>query len=105
MTTDAVRPSLVELRVLEGANLYFPRAAVKLTLDITTLLELADADARAVGGAARAGRRATGRCRAPGCGSGSRCGSPPPSYAGSRTGPGPAGSRSAAARRPTCTGR
>jgi cyanophycin synthetase len=29
--------SLVELRVLEGPNLYFPRAAVKLTLDITPL--------------------------------------------------------------------
>ncbi|MBO0844332.1 MAG: Mur ligase [Nocardioides sp.] len=29
--------SLVELRVLEGPNLYFPRAAVKLTLDITSL--------------------------------------------------------------------
>jgi cyanophycin synthetase len=46
---DDIRPSLVELRVLEGANLYFPRAAVKLTLDITTLLELPDAEARAVG--------------------------------------------------------
>ncbi len=29
--------SLIELRVLEGPNLYFPRAAVKLTLDITGL--------------------------------------------------------------------
>ena len=29
--------SLVELRVLEGPNLYFPRAAIKLTLDITAL--------------------------------------------------------------------
>jgi cyanophycin synthetase len=29
--------SLVELRVLEGPNLYFPRAAVKLTLDIAHL--------------------------------------------------------------------
>ena len=27
-------PSLLELRVLEGPNLYFPRAAIKLTLDI-----------------------------------------------------------------------
>ena len=26
--------SLVELRVLEGPNLYFPRAAIKLTLDV-----------------------------------------------------------------------
>jgi cyanophycin synthetase len=31
--------SLVELRMLEGPNLYFPRAAVKLTLDITGLAE------------------------------------------------------------------
>ncbi len=31
--------SLVELRVLEGPNLYFPRAAVKLTLDLTSLVE------------------------------------------------------------------
>ena len=29
--------SLVELRVLEGPNLYFPRAAIKLTLDIGVL--------------------------------------------------------------------
>ncbi|HET6627576.1 MAG TPA: Mur ligase family protein [Nocardioidaceae bacterium] len=35
--------SLVELRVLEGPNLYFPRAAIKLTLDLTALSE-ADAD-------------------------------------------------------------
>ena len=31
--------ALVELRVLEGPNLYFPRAAVKLTLDLTTLID------------------------------------------------------------------
>jgi len=31
--------SLVELRVLEGPNLYFPRAAIKLTLDVTALSE------------------------------------------------------------------
>src|SRR4051794_41979988 len=29
--------SLLELRVLEGPNLYFPRAAIKLTLDISPL--------------------------------------------------------------------
>jgi cyanophycin synthetase len=29
--------SLIELRVLEGPNLYFPRAAIKLTLDISPL--------------------------------------------------------------------
>jgi cyanophycin synthetase len=32
--------SLVELRVLEGPNLYFPRAAIKLTLDISALASL-----------------------------------------------------------------
>ncbi|HSV40376.1 MAG TPA: Mur ligase family protein [Nocardioidaceae bacterium] len=32
--------ALVELRVLEGPNLYFPRAAVKLTLDLSRLAEL-----------------------------------------------------------------
>ncbi|MGN6578327.1 MAG: Mur ligase, partial [Nocardioides sp.] len=31
--------ALVELRVLEGPNLYFPRAAIKLTLDLTGLVE------------------------------------------------------------------
>ena len=41
--------SLVELRVLDGANLYFPRATIKLTLDITGLLELGESDAYAVG--------------------------------------------------------
>lgn len=34
--------SLVELRVLEGPNLYFPRAAIKLTLDISTIAEASD---------------------------------------------------------------
>ena len=34
--------SLVELRILEGPNLYFPRAAVKLTLDLTALSEAED---------------------------------------------------------------
>jgi len=31
--------ALVELRVLEGPNLYFPRAAIKLTLDLTAFSE------------------------------------------------------------------
>ncbi|GAB3038989.1 hypothetical protein GCM10011376_40320 [Nocardioides flavus (ex Wang et al. 2016)] len=31
--------SLVELRVLEGPNLYFPRAAIKLTLDVSAITE------------------------------------------------------------------
>jgi cyanophycin synthetase len=35
-----VTSSLVELRVLEGPNLYFPRAAIKLTLDISGLAAL-----------------------------------------------------------------
>jgi cyanophycin synthetase len=33
-------PSLVELRLLIGPNLYFPRPAAKLTLDVTALLVL-----------------------------------------------------------------
>jgi cyanophycin synthetase len=34
-----VSAALVELRVLEGPNLYFPRAAVKLTVDLTGLVD------------------------------------------------------------------
>ena len=34
--------SLVELRILEGPNLYFPRAAVKLTLDVSSIVEAGD---------------------------------------------------------------
>jgi cyanophycin synthetase len=37
-----VTSSLVELRVLEGPNLYFPRAAIKLTLDISALAAAPD---------------------------------------------------------------
>ncbi len=37
--TNTNPTSLVELRVLEGPNLYFPRAAIKLTLDLTGLIE------------------------------------------------------------------
>ena len=36
--------SLIELRVLEGPNLYFPRAAIKLTLDISPLASAPTAD-------------------------------------------------------------
>ncbi len=32
--------ALVELRILEGPNLYFPRAAVKLTLDLSKLADI-----------------------------------------------------------------
>ncbi len=39
-------PALVELRILEGPNLYFPRAAVKLTLDVSSLTHASDADVR-----------------------------------------------------------
>ena len=38
--------ALVELRVLEGPNLYFPRAAIKLTLDVTALAQAPEADLR-----------------------------------------------------------
>ena len=34
--------SLVELRILEGPNLYFPRAAVKLTLDVSAITEASE---------------------------------------------------------------
>ena len=58
-------PALVELRVLDGANLYFPRPAVKLTLDLTALLEMTEPEARDVAGqvglaSARPGRAGTG---------------------------------------------
>ncbi len=42
------RPALVEVRVLGGANLYFPRPAVKVTLDLSRLLDLDEAEARRV---------------------------------------------------------
>jgi cyanophycin synthetase len=50
-----VATALIELRLLDGPNLYFPRAAVKLTLDLTTLVE-ADED-EAAGFADRLGLR------------------------------------------------
>ena len=49
VTEEAVteaQSSLVELRVLEGPNLYFPRAAIKLTLDISGLAEVPTERAR-----------------------------------------------------------
>ena len=48
--------SLVELRVLEGPNLYFPRAAIKLTLDISGLAGRPGGD-RAGGSRQRIGLR------------------------------------------------
>ncbi|MDQ6935482.1 MAG: Mur ligase family protein [Actinomycetota bacterium] len=47
--------SLVELRVLEGPNLYFPRAAIKLTLDVSALARAPENDVRRF--AARIGLR------------------------------------------------
>jgi cyanophycin synthetase len=57
--------SLVELRVLDGANLYFSRAAVKLTLDLTSLIDapapVAKGYASALGlGSTRPGRIGSG---------------------------------------------
>jgi cyanophycin synthetase len=57
--------SQVELRVLDGANLYFSRAAVKLTLDLSALIDApapaAKAYASALGlGATRPGRIGSG---------------------------------------------
>ena len=57
--------SLIELRVLEGPNLYFPRAAIKLTVDITGLASAptssAERLARRIGlDAARPGEPDTG---------------------------------------------
>jgi cyanophycin synthetase len=67
MTADSegTAGSLVELRVLDGANLYFPRPAVKLTLDLSALLALGEDQARAVADqlgmpGARPGRPDTG---------------------------------------------
>src|SRR5215213_1893230 len=42
--------ALVELRVLDGANLYFPRPAIKLTLDVAALLALPEERAAGVVG-------------------------------------------------------
>lgn len=46
--TDDPGGCLVEMRVLDGANLYFPRPAVKLSLDLTALLALDEAAAQEV---------------------------------------------------------
>lgn len=47
---DGTAGSLVELRVLEGPNLYFPRAAIKLTLDISGLAAVPEETARRFAG-------------------------------------------------------
>jgi cyanophycin synthetase len=53
MVEKAGPAALVELRVLDGANLYFPRPAIKLTLEVAGLLSLPEERAAAV--AAEAG--------------------------------------------------
>ena len=50
MPTTPAAGSLVELRLLDGPNLYFPRPAAKVTLDLTELLRLSVADAQDLGG-------------------------------------------------------
>jgi cyanophycin synthetase len=49
MATAASSRSLVELRLLDGPNLYFPRPAAKLTLDVGELMALPDTAARDLG--------------------------------------------------------
>ncbi len=52
-----VSTALIELRVLEGPNLYFPRAAIKLTLDLTGVIDAPEDRTRRL--AARIGLRTT----------------------------------------------
>ncbi|MCE3275454.1 MAG: putative ligase, partial [Propionibacteriaceae bacterium] len=49
MTTAPAARSLIALRLLDGPNLYFPRPATKVTLDLTELLGLPTANARDLG--------------------------------------------------------
>src|SRR4029453_17162350 len=49
MATASDVRSLVELRLLDGPNLYFPRPAAKVTLDLTELLELPETVAGGLG--------------------------------------------------------
>jgi cyanophycin synthetase len=49
MSTTPTAGSLVQLRLLDGPNLYFPRPAAKVTLDLTELLGLPIADAGDLG--------------------------------------------------------
>ncbi|HEU4946454.1 MAG TPA: Mur ligase family protein [Kribbella sp.] len=53
--------SLVELRILDGANLYFNRAAVKLTLDLTELVDAPAPAAKAYASALGLGTTRPGR--------------------------------------------
>jgi cyanophycin synthetase len=49
MPTAPAAGSLVEVRLLDGPNLYFQRPAAKVTLDLTELLGLSIAGARDLG--------------------------------------------------------
>jgi cyanophycin synthetase len=60
MATGSAARSLVELRLLDGPNLYFPRPAAKLTLDLSELLDLPTAEARDLGAALGLGKTRPG---------------------------------------------
>jgi cyanophycin synthetase len=60
MATASGARSLVELRLLDGPNLYFPRPAAKVTLDLTELLELPEVAARDLGTELGLGKARTG---------------------------------------------
>ena len=60
MATASRARSLVELRLLDGPNLYFPRPAAKVTLDLTELLELPEVAARDLGTELGLGKARTG---------------------------------------------
>ncbi len=60
-TQTPARPgSLVELRLLEGPNLYFPRAACKVTLDVSVVGSLSADRARTLAAAVGLGRARPG---------------------------------------------
>src|SRR4029434_6063094 len=63
MATASDVRSLVELRLLDGPNLYFPRPAAKVTLDLTELLELPEAAARDLSAELGLGKARTGNAR------------------------------------------
>ena len=60
MATASEARSLVELRLLDGPNLYFPRPAAKVTLDLTELLELPEVAPRDLGAELGLGNARTG---------------------------------------------
>ena len=63
MPTTPAAGSLVELRLLDGPNLYFPRPAAKVTLDLTELLRLSVADAQDLGAGLGLGKARPGAAR------------------------------------------